>query len=73
MITKDGKYRVYDQKMNKALIENRNRIIKCIKNNANGYTNWFRFQNQILYVLCPEATFYLEPKEIPWKKKKEGS
>ncbi len=42
--------------------ENRNKIIKCIKNNANGYTNWLRFRNRVMYVLDPNATFSLEPK-----------
>ncbi|WP_270744177.1 hypothetical protein [Holdemanella biformis] len=41
----------------------RNKIIKCIKNNANGYTNWLRFRNRVMYVLDPSATFSLEPRE----------
>lgn len=73
MITKDGKYIVHDRKVNNALIENRNRIIKCLKNNANGYTNWFRFRNRVLYVLRPDATYYLEPQEIPWKNRENSS
>lgn len=68
----DGTVAVHCRKINNAIIENRNKVIKCIKHNANGYTNWFRFRNRILYVLRPKATYSLEPKEIPWKKKKDG-
>lgn len=66
----DGTVAVHNRKINNAIIENRNKVIKCIKHNANGYTNWFRFRNRVLYVLRPEATYSLEPLEIPWKKKK---
>ena len=58
-----GQVVVCGKKVNNAIIENRNKIIKCIKNNANGYTNWNRFHNRVMYVLVPEATFSLEPKE----------
>ncbi|WP_276889475.1 transposase [Faecalibaculum rodentium] len=36
--------------MTSSMIENRNKIIKMIKHNANGYTNWERFRNRVLYV-----------------------
>ena len=58
-----GQVVVCNKKVNNAIIENRNKIIKCIKNNANGYTNWLRFRNRVMYVLDPHATFSLEPKE----------
>ena len=58
-----GQVVVCNKKVNNAIIENRNKIIKCIKNNANGYTNWLRFRNRVMYVLDPNATFSLEPKE----------
>ena len=32
-----------------AIIENRNKSIKTIKRNGNGYTNWDRFRNRVLY------------------------
>ena len=48
-------------RMNNAIIENRNAIIKCIKKNANGYTNWDRFRNRVLYVLDADARFSLNP------------
>ena len=58
-----GQVVVCNKKVNNAIIENRNKIIKCIKNNANGYTNWLRFRNRVMYVLDPNATFSLEPRE----------
>lgn len=69
-IDKDtGHVAVHDRKINNSIIENRNKIIKNIKHNANGYSNWFRFRNRLLYVLRPGATFHLEPLDVPWKKK----
>ena len=44
-----------------AIIENRNSIIKCLKKNANGYRNWERFRNRILYVLDKDALPLLNP------------
>ena len=38
-----------------------NAIIKCVKKNANGYTNWERFRNRIIYVLNPKVTYSLYP------------
>lgn len=58
-----GQVVICNKKVNNAIIENRNKIIKCIKNNANGYTNWLRFRNRVMYVLDPNAIFSLEPKE----------
>ena len=57
-----GQVVVCNKKVNNAIIENRNKIIKCIKNNANGYTNWSRFRNRVMYVLDSNATFSLETK-----------
>lgn len=51
------------KKMNNGIVENRNKIIKCVKNNANGYANWTRFRNRLLYVLNKDSTFRLYPKE----------
>lgn len=69
-IDKDtGHVVVHNRKINNSIIENRNKIIKNIKHNANGYSNWFRFRNRLLYVLRPGATFHLEPLDVPWKKK----
>ena len=48
-----------EEKMTNAIIENKNAIIKCVKKNANGYTNWERFRNQIMYVLDSKDTYSL--------------
>ena len=48
-------------KMNNGIIENRNKVIKCIKHNANGYSNWKRFRNRHMYVLDKDATYRLNP------------
>lgn len=58
-----GHVAVRKLKLNNAIIENRNAIIKCIKKNANGYTNWDRFRNRVLYVLDKKATYSLNPFE----------
>ena len=50
-----------EKKMNNAIIENRNSIIKCIKKNANGYTNWTRFRNRVLYVLDKNSSYSMYP------------
>ena len=55
-------------RVNNALIENRNKTIKTIKRNSNGFTHWNRFRNRCLYVLNDDATFSLYP-----KKKKDHS
>ena len=53
----------HGRKINSGIIENRNRTIKCIKHNSNGYTNWKRFRNRVLYVLNKDTTYHLYPKE----------
>lgn len=59
----DGTVAVLDRKISNSIIENRNKVIKCIKHNANGYTNWDRFRNRVMYVLDPNENFHLEPIE----------
>lgn len=49
------------KRINNGLIENRNKSIKCIKHNSNGYLNWSRFRNRILYTLNDDATFHMYP------------
>lgn len=46
-----GKVYVKNHRLTSAMIENRNKIIKMIKHNSNGYSNWERFRNRVLYVL----------------------
>ena len=65
----NGVLSVREKKMNNALIENRNKILKVLKNNANGYRNWTRFRNRAMYVLDKDATYLLNPIEVEKKKK----
>ncbi len=43
------------------IIEQRNRVIKQLKMNSNGFRNFHRFRNRALYVLNPDATYYINP------------
>lgn len=56
-----GHVAAQEKKMNNAIIENSNSIIKCIKKNANGYTNWTRFRNRVLYVLDKNSSYSMYP------------
>lgn len=57
---KTGKPQKKDHRLTSSMIENRNKIVKQIKNNANGYTNWRRFRNRVMYVLN-RLSFSIEP------------
>lgn len=46
-------------KINNAIIENRNKVIKTLKRHSNGYSNWNRFRSRILYVTNPNVTYSL--------------
>lgn len=48
---KTGNVRLKEHRLTSSMIENRNKIMKMIKHNANGYTSWERFRNRVLYVL----------------------
>ena len=48
-------------KISNAIIENRNKAIKTIKRNSNGFVNWGRFRNRVMVVVNPNATHYLYP------------
>ena len=50
------------KRVNNGIIENRNKTIKNIKHNSNGYRNWERFRNSVMYVLNDDATYYMYPK-----------
>lgn len=60
-INKDGKE--YVKKINNGIIENRNKSIKLIKHSSNGYTNWQRFRNRVMYSLNSDSTFRLYPRK----------
>lgn len=44
-------------KITNAIIENRNKAIKTIKRNSNGYKNWDRFRNRVMYVVNKSVTY----------------
>lgn len=49
------------RKMNNGIIENRNKVMKQIKHNSNGYRNWERFRTRALYVLNDDTTYRVNP------------
>lgn len=51
----------HNKKLNNGIVENRNKVIKQLKHNSNGYKNWDRFRSRTLYVLNEDATFRLNP------------
>lgn len=48
-----------NRKMNTAIVENRNKSIKLIKHASNGYLNWERFRNRVLFSLNDDSTIHL--------------
>lgn len=54
-----GKVKKKDRRLTSSMIENRNKYVQQIKNNANGYTNWTRFRSRVLYVLDKTITIQL--------------
>ena len=58
-----GQVVVSAKKLNNGLMENRNSLLKTIKKNSNGYSNWDRFRNRCLYVLRADALPSLNPLE----------
>ena len=63
-----GQVVISERKLNTGILESRNSIIKTIKKNSNGYSNWDRFRNRCLYVLRRDAAPRLNP--IAGKEKK---
>lgn len=49
------------KKVNNAMIENTNKAIKTIKRNSNGYGNWDRFRNRVLYAINDDTSYSLYP------------
>jgi transposase len=56
---------IIDKKTNtkatNAIAENRNKVIKQLKFNSNGYQNWDRFRNRVMFVTNSDATYRLNP------------
>lgn len=55
---KNGFVEKRERKLTSSLIENKNRMIKIIKNNANGYKNWDRFRNRVLWCLIKDIPLH---------------
>ena len=52
IVSKDtGVITVEQKRINNALMENRNAIIKLVTKAANGYRNWDRFRNRCMLIL----------------------
>lgn len=60
----------YTKRMGSNLIENRNQVIKNIKQCSYGYSNWARFRNRILFVCKKDSTAFMEPKKVRNERKK---
>lgn len=61
----------------KIVFKLKNRVIKLVENTGNGYQNFDRFRNRLLYVLRKKAAYTADPVyeslKIPadsWKKEK---
>ena len=54
-IRADGK------RISNGIIENRNKSIKLLKHSSNGYLNWHRFRNRVMYCLNDDATYHMYP------------
>lgn len=60
-IQKDGSVRIRNRRLSNGIIERKNKIIKNVKNVANGYTNFERFRTRLLYVLRSDARYSALP------------
>lgn len=60
MVSRRSEYTIKSVRLHNGIIENRNKMIKCMKHNSYGFTNWVRFRNRVMYVLDPKATYSLE-------------
>jgi len=64
----DGKKLITSYRtINNGVIENVNKTIKQIKRNSNGYSNWHRFRNRILYVINKDTKHLLYPKKAEFR------
>ena len=70
---KTGHVEVKQNHMSNALIENKNHLIKNVKHLSNGYNNWHRFRNRVMYIMDDNISYSMYPQELPKvnKKKKE--
>lgn len=71
-----GEVTVKKKRVNNALIENSNGVIKLLTKAANGYTNWNRFRNRCMLILEKDIEFEIDKKDGDVKmveKKKPGN
>ena len=60
-VSKDtGEITEEQKRINNALMENRNAIIKLVTKAANGYRNWERFRNRCMLVLEKGIDFEID-------------
>lgn len=69
---KTGRVTLNYHHLNSGMIENRNKVIQTMKRQANGFGNWPRFRNRVLYVMDPNVVPNLSI-EIPSWKRQMGS
>ena len=60
-VQKDGRVTIRNRRLHNGVIERRNRDIKNMKNLANGFSNFDRFRNRVLYCLREDPSFSLDP------------
>ncbi len=58
-----GKITVKSKRVNNALIENSNGVIKLLTKAANGYTNWNRFRNRCMLILEKDIEFEIDKRD----------
>lgn len=76
-VQKYGGVSIRDRRIHNGIIERKNRVIKLVENTGNGYQNFDRFRNRLLYVLRKKAAYAADPvyeslkiPADPWKKEK---
>lgn len=52
---------VNNKRITNGIIENRNKSIKLLKHSSNGYLNWKRFRNRIMFSLNKDSTYHMYP------------
>lgn len=62
--TEKMKHVLTRKRLNNGIIENRNKIIKQIKHNSNGFHNWERFRNRVLYAINEDSTYRIYSTKI---------
>lgn len=61
MVNRRSEYTIKSVRLHNGIIENRNKMIKCMKHNSYGFTNWVRFRNRVMYVLIQKRHILWSP------------